>query len=191
MSAAGESCRSIRSPSIGQPTETCSARRPRRNVQAALLAAVVFPPPAPRAFRLAGADRAGAGGAADRGEAIRVRGIARHGVGVGEARHRLAGPIEEGTELEEAAAGIGGDEDDLAAMSRLVGAQPGDSAGGAGQRAVWSGRSKYENPALSQPLSGAANGWATFNPWFVTILPNYGSHSRLDKEERCRTTLPA
>ena len=44
--------------------------------------------------------------------------IARHGAGVGEARHHFAGPIEERTELEEATAGVGGDEDHLATIGR-------------------------------------------------------------------------
>src|SRR5277367_1064692 len=103
-----------------QAVEGRSARRPGCGVQPALLLAFVFPPPASGAFRLVGADRSRAGGAADRGETLRVQRIARHCVSVGKAQQCLAVPIVEWAELDEAAFGIRHDESGLFAMGGLV-----------------------------------------------------------------------
>ena len=46
-------------------------------------------------------------------------------------------------------------------------------------------------PQSLQPLPGRADSRATLNARFVIILPTDSSHSRLQEEERCRTTLPA
>ena len=83
-------------------------------MQPALLLALVLPPPAPGPLGFAGAHRARAGGAADRDEAFLVQRIGRHAVRGGEGARRLARPVEQRAELEEAAPAVGLDQIDAA-----------------------------------------------------------------------------
>src|SRR5262249_60146375 len=82
---------------------------------------------------LAGAHRARARRAADREKALLVQRIDRHLMFAGERRDRLARPVGQRVELEEAARAIGLDEVDAATLRRLVGAQAGDPAAPAGE----------------------------------------------------------
>jgi hypothetical protein len=79
--------------------------RDQPGVQAALAGRVGLPPPAAGPLVLAGAGRAGAGRAADRGVAALVQRVHRQAVAAHVGPDLLAGPVGERVELEDAAVG--------------------------------------------------------------------------------------
>src|SRR5438105_1061872 len=97
--------------------------------------AFLFPPPTPGTFGLAGGDRAAAGGASDRREALGVQWIDRNIVRGDEGQHLVAGPVEEWIELDQSAIHVGRDERHIATLRGLIGAQPRDPRSRAGKRA--------------------------------------------------------
>src|SRR5690348_9109159 len=105
-------------------------------MQAALLLALLFPPPAAGALDLAGRDGARARSAADGGKAFGVQGVDRNVALAGETQHRLARPIEERIELENAAVPIDTHQADVAARVRLAGPDARNPGRGAGQCAI-------------------------------------------------------
>src|SRR5580692_3085229 len=101
-------------------------------MEPALVEFGIFPPPAAGADVFAWRDRAGAGGAADAGIALRMERVHRHVVLAHIVPHIFFGPIGQRVELLEAMSGIPFLCRDLAAPRRLAAAQarhPGFLAG--------------------------------------------------------------
>ncbi len=106
----------------------------RVRMQAAFGFTVLLPPPAPRAFRLARLNGAGAGRAANGEKSAVVQRVDRHIVFAREANRVGAGPVVQRVEFDQATLVIDGREGDLGAMLGLIGAQAGDPGDGAVER---------------------------------------------------------
>src|SRR5579863_5531886 len=106
-------------------------------MDAALLVVRVLPPPAAGARVLAGLDRAGAGRAADRREALVVQRVHRHAVLLGVGAHLLHGPGDEGVYLRDPVVrGVDLDLGALGARHRLPAAQAREPGVEVGERAA-------------------------------------------------------
>src|SRR5262249_25055105 len=105
-------------------------------VQAALLLVVLLPPPTAGALALARLDRARAGRAAGRQEALIVQRIDRNAVLAHERGDALARPVVQRIDLDEPAHGVECRIGRRGTLQGLLGAQTGDPAGCAVERAI-------------------------------------------------------
>src|SRR5262245_56745529 len=102
-------------------------------MQPALLLLFVLPPPSTGTLALSGRHCAGAGGAADRQEALVMQRAVGNVVLADECEHLLAGPVEQRVHLDQAELRIDGRKRDAGTVVRLVGAQSRDPSGGSGE----------------------------------------------------------
>src|SRR5262249_46910233 len=104
-------------------------------MQPALLLVLVLPPPAAGALGFSRPNCAGAGGAADRGEAACVQHIVRDRLARDEIRDPHRAPVKQRADLEKIARRVEFRKADVGALVRLCRSQPGDPGGGADERA--------------------------------------------------------